>query len=90
MFFVKGMPQYGVQRTHHVHLCEPSSEHWIHPLLFRDYLRQHPDEARRYVELKRELAERFRDDREAYTGAKDAFVLETVAKARNELARAPS
>jgi GrpB-like predicted nucleotidyltransferase (UPF0157 family) len=58
--------------------------------LFRDYLRQHPDQARKYVELKRDLAKRFRDDREGYTAAKDSFVLDIVAKARNEIARASS
>jgi GrpB-like predicted nucleotidyltransferase (UPF0157 family) len=56
--------------------------------LFRDYLRRHPDQARNYVELKRNLARQFRDDREGYTAAKDAFVLDIVAKARNEIARA--
>jgi GrpB-like predicted nucleotidyltransferase (UPF0157 family) len=58
--------------------------------LFRDYLRQHPDQARAYVELKHDLAERFRDDREGYTAAKEAFVLDIVVKARNEIARALS
>lgn len=90
MFFVKGMPPFGARRTHHVHLCEPSSEHWSRPLLFRDYLRQHPDQARAYVALKHDLAERFRDDREGYTAAKEAFVLDIVVKARNEIARALS
>ena len=59
-------------------------------MLFRDYLRRHPDQAARYVELKRDLAERYRDDREAYTAAKDAFVLEVVAKARTAIVRAAS
>jgi len=90
MFFVKGMPPFGARRTHHIHLCEPSSEHWSRPLVFRDYLRQHPDRARAYVALKHDLAERFRDDREGYTAAKEAFVLDIVAKARNEIARASS
>ena len=90
MFFVKGMPPFGARRTHHVHLCEPSSDHWSRPLLFRDYLRQHPDQARAYVALKYNLAERFRDDREGYTAAKEAFVLGIVAKARSEIARALS
>ena len=90
MFFCKGMPPFGARRTHHVHLCEPSSEHWSRPLLFRDYLRQHPDQARAYVALKHDLAERFRDDREGYTAAKEAFVLDIVVKARNEIARALS
>jgi GrpB-like predicted nucleotidyltransferase (UPF0157 family) len=44
MFFVKGMPPYGARRTHHVHITEPAGEPWSN-LLFRDYLRAHPDEA---------------------------------------------
>src|SRR3990167_6884497 len=28
MFFVKGMPPFGTNRTHHVHIVEPASEHW--------------------------------------------------------------
>ena len=74
MFFVKGMPPYGERRTHHIHVSEPTSDAWQRPLLFRDYLRRHPDEAERYHRLKLDLASRDRHDREAYTTAKDAFV----------------
>jgi len=35
--------------------------------VFRDYLIKHRDEAQKYACLKRELAEKFADDREAYT-----------------------
>ncbi|MGB6295332.1 MAG: GrpB family protein [Rivularia sp. (in: cyanobacteria)] len=64
MFFVKGMPPYGKKRTHHVHVVEIDGEFWQRRL-FRDYLKIHPQEARRYEKLKRDLAARFRDDREA-------------------------
>jgi len=37
---------------------------------FRDYLIKHRDEAQKYACLKRELAEKFADDREAYTNAR--------------------
>ncbi|HJQ58501.1 MAG TPA: GrpB family protein [Vineibacter sp.] len=80
LFFVKGMPPYGERRTHHVHVTEPDGELWIR-LAFRDYLRAHPDEAARYERLKRDLAARFRSDREAYTEAKSAYVDEIMAKA---------
>jgi NAD-dependent deacetylase len=42
--------------THHVHAVEWGGEHWHRHLAFRDYLRAHPDEARRYAESKRRLA----------------------------------
>ncbi len=80
LFFVKGMPPYGERRTHHVHVTEPEGELWRR-LLFRDYLRANPGAARRYERLKRELARRFRSDREAYTNAKSAFVEEIMAEA---------
>lgn len=83
LFFVKGMPPYGARRTHHVHVVEPSAEPWQR-LRFRDYLIAHPDEARRYADLKRNLAAMNRSDREAYTDAKAAFVDEIMAKARRE------
>ena len=50
--------------------------------MLRDYLRTNPDAAHKYAELKRSLAEQFRDDREAYTEAKSAFIKSIEAKAR--------
>ena len=51
-------------------------------LLFRDYLRANPDEAPRYASLKFELMARYKEDREAYTAAKSAYVDEVIFKAR--------
>ena len=79
MFFVKGMPPFGAGRTHHVHVRTAGDARSA--LVFRDYLRRHPDEAARYAALKRELAARHPTDREAYTAGKTAFVDEIVAKA---------
>lgn len=65
------------KRTHHVHLIERSNhEWWDSHVLFRDYLRSHPEAAREYESLKRDLAERFREDRDAHTTAKTSFILE--------------
>jgi GrpB-like predicted nucleotidyltransferase (UPF0157 family) len=81
LFFVKGMPPYGERRTHHVHVTEPEGELWQR-LVFRDYLRAHPDEAERYEALKQRLAVEHRMDREAYTAAKSDYVANVVRKAR--------
>ncbi|ARV60377.1 hypothetical protein BZZ01_18640 [Nostocales cyanobacterium HT-58-2] len=80
MFFVKGMPPYGKRRTHHVHVVEAYGEFWERKL-FCDYLRLHPEEARRYEALKRELAARFRTDREAYTHGKGEYIQAVMEKA---------
>jgi GrpB-like predicted nucleotidyltransferase (UPF0157 family) len=82
MLFVKGMPPYGARRTHHIHIFEPANAFFQRALAFRDYMRQHPDEAARYHQLKHELAQRYRRDREAYSRAKDAYILAVVELAR--------
>jgi GrpB-like predicted nucleotidyltransferase (UPF0157 family)/RimJ/RimL family protein N-acetyltransferase len=82
MFFVKGMPPYGEQRTHHVHLFEQQSEHWCNKLLFRDYLRSHPDIAEEYEQLKIKLAQAHLYDREKYTDKKLDFVNKVLQLAK--------
>ena len=79
MFFVKGMPPLGERRTHHVHVRTSSDARSA--ILFRDYLRSHPDEARRYAALKHRLAAQHATDRDAYSEAKQRYVEDVVAKA---------
>jgi GrpB-like predicted nucleotidyltransferase (UPF0157 family)/GNAT superfamily N-acetyltransferase len=62
------------RRTHHLHLIPTGSSRFRDELAFRDRLRASPDVAAEYVALKRSLAERFADDREAYTDAKADFI----------------
>jgi GrpB-like predicted nucleotidyltransferase (UPF0157 family) len=70
------------RRTHQVHLVERSDAvFWDRHLVFRDYLRAHPEVAEEYARLKRGLSGRFRDDRAAYTEAKSAFIREVVLRA---------
>ncbi len=80
LFFVKGMPPFGARRSHHVHVTEPHGEMWQR-LVFRDYLRAHPQEAATYQQLKRRLAAEHRADREAYTDAKSAYIESVMRKA---------
>ena len=76
LFFWKGSP-----RTYHLHLVEYATwEHQRH-LLFRDYLRTHPEAAAEYAALKRELAQRYKHDRLAYTNSKGSFIEATVERA---------
>lgn len=50
-------------------------------LLFRDYMRLHPDDASRYADLKHRLAAQYLDDRVGYTDAKSPFIWEVMRKA---------
>jgi GrpB-like predicted nucleotidyltransferase (UPF0157 family) len=70
------------KRTHQIHMVKVGSEFWERHLLFRNYLREHPEEARDYHELKVKLATEFGTDREAYTEAKTEFIRSAEAKAR--------
>jgi GrpB-like predicted nucleotidyltransferase (UPF0157 family) len=70
-WFCKPRPE---RRTHHLHLVPSGSRRYADELAFRDLLRADPGTAERYAKLKRELADRFPDDREAYTEAKTDFI----------------
>jgi GrpB-like predicted nucleotidyltransferase (UPF0157 family) len=61
-------------------------------LLFRDYLRAHPDAAAAYARLKRALAERLGDDQDVYTDIKDPAcdLIVVAAEAWAAGARLPS
>lgn len=69
-------------RTVHVHVCGSGSDWERDHLLFVGYLRAHPERAAEYSHLKKELAARYTADRTRYTDAKDAFVRETLQRAR--------
>jgi GrpB-like predicted nucleotidyltransferase (UPF0157 family) len=77
-WFCKPRPE---RRTHHLHLVPTGSRRYVEELAFRDLLRAEPKVAGAYAALKRELAQRFRDDREAYTDAKSGFIREALARA---------
>jgi GrpB-like predicted nucleotidyltransferase (UPF0157 family) len=75
----------GVPRTHHMHIVEYATwEHQRH-LIFRDYLRAHPDIARNYEQVKYELAVAFKHNRPAYTKGKTAFIKTIMARAVEEI-----
>lgn len=65
-------------RTHHLHLVPVDSRLWHERLAFRDALRADATLAAAYATLKRTLAVRFADDREAYTEGKSAFIADAI------------
>ena len=77
--FFKGMPPYGMARTHHVHILVWGDD-YKRRVLFRDLLRVDAKLCRRYQKLKQDLAQKYADDREAYTAAKGKFIKKTLSK----------
>ena len=66
-------------RTHHIHAFRSNNVEIERYLAFRDYMIEHPEEARRYGELKRELATQHSEDIEAYMDGKDAYIKEQLS-----------
>ncbi|MGG0643075.1 GrpB family protein [Sporosarcina gallistercoris] len=70
----------GDNRTHHVHVYQHNHPQIRRHLVFRDYLRTHPDEVERYSGFKEKLAERY-DETSLYSKAKKPFIKEMEQQA---------
>ena len=68
-------------RTLQIHVCEIGSNWERVHLLFRDYLRSHPETATAYEQLKIAAAATYGEDRLAYTESKGPFVERVLAEA---------
>ena len=78
--FNKGYTENGfAEKVFHLHLRYEGDHDEIY---FRDYLRQHPDVAREYENLKLKLWKEYEHDRDGYTAAKAEFVLKYTQKAK--------
>ena len=72
MTFVKGYTSQGFKgQAYHVHIRFIGD--WDE-IRFKDYLIKHKDVAKEYEILKLKLADKFRNDREAYTNSKTEFI----------------
>lgn len=75
----------GITPRYHLHLMKYPSPFWSKHILFRDYLRAHPELAEEYYDLKKKLADKYGSDRIDYTDAKSEFIEGVVEKARREV-----
>ena len=63
-------------------MMEPSNPRWEECVMFRDYLRSHPEIAARYGNFKKGLALVCNEDIAAFRNAKSPFVQAVMAQAR--------
>jgi GrpB-like predicted nucleotidyltransferase (UPF0157 family) len=70
-------------RTHHVHIFQVGNENIKPHLDFKKYLIKHPEDAKRYGDLKIKLAKQFPENHYKYQTEKQEFVNELVKKAKN-------
>ena len=68
-------------RRFHLHGTVFGGSFWNEHLAFRDALRRNPVLAEEYSKLKFQLADKFVDDREGYTNAKNPFISEVLRHA---------
>jgi len=61
-------------KTHVLHVVEYDGDWWKKHIFFRDYLNEHPEVAKQYEVLKKELAEEFPTNERCYTDGKKIFV----------------
>ena len=79
-------PPPGIHRDYQVHVCEVGSDWERVHLLFRDYLRAHPEVATEYGRMKLRLAMQHKNERIAYNDDKSGFI-DAVVKVGEEWAR---
>ena len=69
------------ERRTHIHVRKLGSWHEQFALLFRDYIRLHKDDQRKYEATKKELAIRYRLERHKYVDAKEDIFWEIMKRA---------
>jgi GrpB-like predicted nucleotidyltransferase (UPF0157 family) len=71
----------GSMPRHHLYLCPFDSLALANHLAVRNHLREHPDAAREYGELKKRLAARYADNIDGYTEGKTDAILRMLRMA---------
>lgn len=66
--------------THHLHFMSVSGKNWQKAILFKNYLLENPEEARKYGHFKLQLARRFPNDRKAYGEGKNQYIKAILSK----------
>ncbi|OPH49693.1 hypothetical protein BC351_36800 [Paenibacillus ferrarius] len=77
LFFRKGLPR----AKFHLSVATLEGAYWNKQIIFRDYLRTHPNDAKEYQDLKVKLAHQYVNDRATYTNLKDPLIKSILEKA---------
>ena len=86
LMIVKGYTPGGFKgQCHHIHMVPKKDDGFWDRLYFRDYLIANPSVASEYAELKKDLAAKYKHDRDEYTKAKTEFIKKVTRDAKNAL-----
>ena len=84
LMFIKGISSEGITgQTYHIHMAEKGHPIWD-KIYFRDYLIEKPELARQYENLKKDLAAKYRHNRDQYTEGKTDFVMQVTKEAKEK------
>jgi len=70
--------------THLIHIMEEESTRYKNTIIFRDYIRNHKEVLQEYEQLKKDLAEKYADNRPLYTASKNDFIQKVLKLAYNK------
>lgn len=85
-FFVSGQYRYNEKELHiHIHITFSGSKEHKDKLLFRDYLRRHPEEAETYFELKKQWSMEAGSVASRYTELKTSYIYKVLEKAERAI-----
>jgi GrpB-like predicted nucleotidyltransferase (UPF0157 family) len=86
LMFVKGYSSSGLEKeSYHIHMG-PINQDWLWDrVYFRDFLNKNPEEAIKYEKLKKDLALKYKNDREAYTEGKAKYINKITENAKKIL-----
>ena len=65
---------------YHIHICPKDADSYRDIIIFRDFLRTHPEIAEEYEEKKHEVAHAANYDRKKYKALKSEYVTELLAR----------
>ena len=82
IFFTKGPEK---KRTHYLHISEINSSYANDMIIFRDYLCNNKDVAKKYSDLKKELSIKYKNNRKVYTEKKSKFINKIIKDAKKLL-----
>ncbi len=72
------------KERYHLHLTFRGSKDWKEMISFRDYLKTHPEDFKKYEEIKKMAVETANQDKEIYIKIKEPMILDILNKALNE------
>lgn len=71
--------------THNLHIVEYGDRNWENLILFRDFMNSHSNYRDKYLFLKTDLANTYKEDRATYTEKKTKFILDVIQLAKQEV-----